>query len=245
MFHTLGKIVARYRFVVIAAWVILAAVLMLLAPDLESVSSTDQADFLPANAPFVHAEQVHQQAFPETAAASTSIVIVDAGDGNEVHDPAAWEYIAKLEAWLAGNAAPDNITQVFGPISQPEFADKMISRNQRIALVGVSFNTVMDAEATSSAISAIDEWIVGNTPADMQVYQSGDAALNAQAEESTFTTMDRTIWITIALVIVALLAIYRSPVSPLIPLGAVTIALLVTVGVTALLAQAGVIAVLA
>ncbi|MGD8813277.1 MAG: MMPL family transporter [Anaerolineales bacterium] len=244
MFLKLGKIVAKYRYMVIAGWVILAAVLMVVAPDLESVSSTDQADFLPANAPFAHAESVYKQAFPEAAAASSSIVIVDAGDGKDVHEPAVWQYLAQLEAWLASDVAPGNIAQVFGPISQAEFADKMISRNQRIALVGVSFNTVMDAEATSSAIAAIDDWIASSTPAGIQVYQSGDAALNAQAEESTFTTMDRTIWITVALVIVALLAIYRSPVSPLIPLGAVTMALLVTVGVTALLAQAGAIAVL-
>ena len=245
MFLTLGRIVAKFRFLVIAAWFVLAAVLTLVAPDLESVSSTDQADFLPANAPFVHADNVHRQAFPQAAAASNSIVIVDAGGSMDVHEPAVWAYIDQLETWLTSDAAPTNITQVFGPISHAEFANKLISSNQRIALVGVSFNTVMDAEATSSAIAAIDDWIISNTPTSIQVYQSGDAALNAQAEESTFTTMDRTIWITVALVIVALLAIYRSPVSPLIPLGAVTIALLVTVGVNALLAQAGLIAVLA
>ncbi|MBN2149575.1 MAG: MMPL family transporter [Anaerolineales bacterium] len=243
MFRYLGSFVARYRVAVIFAWLILAAGLMLFAPDLASVSSTDQADFLPAQAPFVHAEAVQKQAFPESAA-STSIIIIDAGAGNDVHDPSVWAAIASLENWLASDAAPANIIQVFGPISQPDFADKLISHNQRIALVGVSFDTVMDARPTAEAIAAIDEWLADNTPAGLAVYQSGDAALNAQAEESTFTTMDRTIWITIALVIVALLVIYRSPVSPLIPLGAVTVALLVTIGITALLAQAGVIAVL-
>jgi RND superfamily putative drug exporter len=56
--------------------------------------------------------------------------------------------------------------------------------------------------------------------------------------------MDRTIWITIVLVIVALLVIYRSPVSPLIPLFAVTVALIVTVGVVVLLAEHEIISVL-
>ncbi|MGD8815038.1 MAG: MMPL family transporter, partial [Anaerolineales bacterium] len=244
MFQVLGKIVAKYRFVVILAWVILAAGLMLVAPDLEAVSSVDQADFLPADAPFVHAEAVLAQAFPEASTASSSVIIVDACEGNDVHAPSVWETISELEAWLASDAAPENVTQVFGPISQAEFADKLISQNQRIALVGVGFNSVTDAEITSHAIGEIDEWLSSHTPAEIEVYQSGEAALNAQAEESTFTTMDRTIYITIGLVIVALLAIYRSPVSPLIPLGAVTLALLVTVSVSALLAQAGVIAVL-
>ena len=243
MFHHLGKFVTKYRYAVILAWLALAGGLIAIAPDLEAVSSTDQADFLPADAPFVHAEAVLKEAFPQSAA-SSSIVIVDAGASEDVHDSTVWAFIARLEAWLASDAAPGNINQVFGPVSQPDFADKLISANGRIALVGVSLDTVMDARPTSEAITAIDIWLEANTPAGVDVYQSGDAALNAQAEESTFTTMDRTIYITIALVVVALLAIYRSPVSPLIPLGAVTVALLVTTGITALLAQAEVIAVL-
>jgi uncharacterized membrane protein YdfJ with MMPL/SSD domain len=51
MFYHIGKFVAKYRFAVILAWLILAGGLTAVAPDLEAVSSTDQADFLPANAP--------------------------------------------------------------------------------------------------------------------------------------------------------------------------------------------------
>lgn len=243
MFHHLSKFVTRFRYWIILGWVSLAVGLMVIAPDLESVSSTDQADFLPAHAPFVHANEVYQRLFPEDTAASTSVIIVDAGHGN-VHDPAAWEFIQRLDAWLASDEAPENILQTVSPISRPELADKLISPGQRIALVAVSLSSVMDDQMTANTIESIDAWLEVNTPAGIAAYQSGDAALNAQGEKSTFTTMDRTIWITIALVIVALLTIYRSPVSPLIPLGAVTLALLVTVGVVALLAQAGVIAVL-
>ena len=116
MFYHIGKFVAKYRFAVILAWLILAGGLIAIAPDLDAVSSTDQADFLPANAPFVHAEAVLREAFPQSSAASTSMVIVDAGAGQDVHDPASWEFITRLEAWLASEAAPGNITQVFGPV---------------------------------------------------------------------------------------------------------------------------------
>src|SRR5690606_26940103 len=55
---------------------------------------------------------------------------------------------------------------------------------------------------------------------------------------------DRTLIITVALVIVFLLVIYRSPVSPLIPLFAVTMAFLVTVGLLGVLGDAGVLTVI-
>jgi RND superfamily putative drug exporter len=244
MFRFLGDLVTKYRVPVILGWVLLAAVLTLVAPELEEVSSTDQKDFLPEDAPFVHAAEVQARTFPDNSAASTSMVIVDAGPGGDVHEPEVWAFIAELDAWLNSDRAPDNITYAAGPTSAPEYADKLISPDRRIALVGIGLSTILDARPTEDAVAAVDDWLEGNTPAGVATYQSGEAALNAQAEESALTTMDRTLWITIVLVIVALLAIYRSPVSPLIPLAAVTAALLVTVGVVSLLAERGVIAVL-
>jgi uncharacterized membrane protein YdfJ with MMPL/SSD domain len=244
MFQRLGRLVARFRFLVIAAWVTAAVVLTLVAPSLDEVSSSDQRDFLPEDAPFVRAQEVQARAFPEQSAASSSIVIVDAGPGGNVREAAAWAFVTELEAWLGSEGAPDNISQVAGPAGLPELADKLISSDGRIALVGVGLNTPMDLKPTDAAVVAIDEWLAQHTPAGLAAYQSGEAALNEQAEESALTTMDRTLWVTLILVVVALLAIYRSPVSPLIPLSAVTVALVITLGIVGLLAEAGVISVL-
>ncbi|MBN1136191.1 MAG: MMPL family transporter, partial [Anaerolineae bacterium] len=244
MFQRLGHIAAKYRVLVIVAWIALAAGLTMAAPSLDEVSSSDQKDFLPEDAPFVRAQEVQARAFPEQSAASSSMVVVDAGQGRTVRDPEVWAFIEELEGWLGSDQAPYNISQVAGPATTPEFADKLISANGQIALVGVGMSSGMDLKPTDDAVMVIDDWLEEHTPANIAAYQSGEAALNAQAEESAFTTMDRTLWITLILVVVALLAIYRSPVSPAIPLFAVTMALLVTLAVTGLLAEAGIIAVL-
>jgi RND superfamily putative drug exporter len=172
------------------------------------------------------------------------MVLVDAGAEGDVHDADVWAFIAELEAWLNSNDAPHNVSQAIGPTSMPDFADKLISPDNRIALVGVGLSTIADTKPTEDAVAAIDDWLKENVSPGIKTYQSGEAALSAQAEESALTTMDRTLWITIVLVIVALLVIYRSPISPLIPLFAVTVALFVTIGIVALLAECGVIAVL-
>jgi RND superfamily putative drug exporter len=170
--------------------------------------------------------------------------LVDAGPGGDVQDPETWAFLEELETWLGSGEAPYNISQVAGPTTMPEFADRLISSDGRIALVGVGMSSGMDLKPTDDAVMAIDSWLEEHTPDGLNTYQSGEAALNAQAEESALTTMDRTLWITVVLVVVALLAIYRSPVSPLIPLFAVTMALVVTLAVVGLLAEAGIIAVL-
>ncbi len=245
MFQRLGQWTARYRIPIILGWIGLAIGLMLIAPDLASVSSTDQADFLPANAPFNHAQELYEETFPALFAPSSTMVLVDAGEGGDVRAPEAQAFIADLADWLRSEAAPDNITEVSAPTDDPDLAGLMISPDGRLAIVSVSLDTPMDALATAEAVSVIDDWLAAHPTTGLATYQTGEGALNAQAEESTFTTMDRTLLITIALVIVALLIIYRSPVSPLIPLSAVTLAFLVTMGLVAILAGLDVIAVIA
>lgn len=237
MFQRLGIFTAQHRKPIIITWVALAALLMAITPAIEDVSSTDQADFLPADAPFVRAQELYQELFPDEFSPSSTMLLIDAGDGGDVHDPEIWAFIQQTEAWLNSDAAPGNVVSVAAPTGDPRLADLLISPEGRIALISAALDTPMDAAVTVKAVEAIDDWLEEHEPETFAVYQTGEAALNAQAEESTFTTMDRTLVITFVLVVVALLAIYRSPVSPLIPLFTVTVAFMATLGLVGVLAD--------
>jgi len=237
MFARIGSFSARYYKWIILAWVVLAAVLLMVAPSLEEVSSADQKDFLPKNAPFISAQKVYEENFPDDFSPSNSMILIDAGPQGDAHSAAIMDYIRKLEVWLNSAQAPENLAQVIAPTTDPQYAEALISPDNRIALVSINIDTPTDSAVTTRAVNAIDDWLKANPAAGFTVYQTGEAALNAQAEKSTFTTMDRTIVITLALVIIALLVIYRSPVSPFIPLFTVTMAYLVTLGLVSILAK--------
>lgn len=245
MFRQLGALAAHRPRLIILIWLLLAAVLIATAPPLDSVSSTDQRDFLPDDAPFAQAQRVFEAVFPQAFGASSTVVLVDAGEGRSVREPEIWAYLAAVESWLNGPEAPDNLHEVAAPTTDPLLAEVLVSLDERLGLVTATLTTPTDAVATAEAVRAIDAWLQANPPSGFTVYQTGEAALNAQAEESTFTTMDRTLVITFALVVVALLTIYRSPVSPLIPLFSVTVAFIVTVGLIGHLARLDVITVIA
>lgn len=245
MFRLLGNLVARHRTVVIVGWMLAAALLIVTAPPLDEVSSTDQRDFLPADAPFAAAQEVFERTFPAKFAASSTVILIDAGEDGDVHNPDIWAYMAKLEAYLNSDDAPENISDVAAPTTDALLADALISPDKRIALVSAAMTTPTDALQTTKAVQRIDEWLEANPPQGFAVYQTGEAGLNAQAEESTFTTIDRTLFITFALVIVALLLIYRSPVSPLIPLFSVTVAFIATIGLIGHMARLDMITVIA
>ncbi len=245
MFQRIGTFAAHYRLPIILGWIILAVLLAVTAPPLDEISSADQRDFLPASAPFAQAQAVFEQTFPAEFSASSTVILVDAGQGSSVYDPAVWAYIAQVAAYLNSDAAPENVGDVSAPTGDPLFAAALVSPDERIALIGVALTTPTDALQTVEAIHAIDAWLAANPPQGFAAYQTGEAGLNAQAEESVFTTIDRTLLITFALVIVALLVIYRSPVSPLIPLFSVTIAFIATNGIIGHMANLGWITVIA
>ena len=237
MFQRLGNFAAHYRKWIVAGWILLAAILTLVAPPLNDVSSTDQKDFLPADAPFVRAQAVYEAAFPSLFTPSSTMLLIDAGEGGNVRGAEVWNFIAEAEAWLNSDEAPDNIGPVAAPTTDPEMADALISPDGQIALISIALTTIADAVATTDAVNAIDDWLAAHESEQFTVYQTGEAGLSSQISEVVFSTMDRTLVITITLIIVALLVIYRSPVSPLIPLFSVTLAYLTATALLSLLAK--------
>ncbi len=246
MFRFLGRLATQYRGPVILVWIVLAIALPTVAPSLEDVGTSDQRDFLPGNAPFAEAERLYQDAFPENFSPSSGIVGIDSGAANGIMaDTPAWQYMQALTAWLSSDAAPDNVVDISSPTADPAVAARLVSEDARYGLVVFGLNTTDADKATIDTVGTIDDWIDANPPPDgITAYHTGQAKINVESDEVTLETLDQTLIITVALIIIFLLAIYRSPVSPLIPLLTVTIALFVATGLLGLLADAGVLTII-
>lgn len=245
MFRILGQLATQYRIPILLIWLALAVLLPLTAPSLEEVGTSDQRDFLTDDAPFAQAERLYRKAFPENFSPSSGLIVVDSGSAAGASaDTPVWAYLQELTAWLMSDDAPDNIIDVNSPTLDPRLAAELVSEDGRYALVGFGLNTDDTNPATLDTVETIDEWMDEHTPADIEAYHTGQAKINIEGDEATLETLDRTLFITVGLIIVFLLVIYRSPVSPLIPLFAVTMAFLVTVGLLGILGDAGVLTII-
>ena len=58
MFARLGSFASRFRWFIIAGWVVVALVLTLVAPNINDVAVSDQRAFLPSAAPSIHANEI-------------------------------------------------------------------------------------------------------------------------------------------------------------------------------------------
>jgi uncharacterized membrane protein YdfJ with MMPL/SSD domain len=236
MFHTIGQFADRFRIPIIAAWVILAVAITALAPNLDDVVSNDQSNFLPEDASAVVGNELVEQYFPQQASQGSIVVVFESADGSPITDPATSAFINEVSQWLVSPEAPQGvIAGVQSPTLNPEAAGALISPDQALAMVVVGLSTG-NLDEQRSLLEAIGEELEAR-PANLNTYRTGDVAIFSEYDENITHSVDRTIFITLILVVVILLVIYRSPVSPLIPLGVVTVAFLVTRGIVAWLAD--------
>ncbi|MFH0916316.1 MAG: MMPL family transporter [bacterium] len=235
MFARLGSFAARFRWFIIAAWVVVAVVLTLVAPNIDDVAVSDQRAFLPSSAPSLDANETVKRYFPDQVSPSSALLVVDAGAGSRADQGAAAEFVAGLTAWLSGPEAPAPVEQVWSPILGDEQTKaSLISDDKQVALVLARFNAAGTEPVTETAMAEMQTQL-DQAPSGVTAYLTGEGPILGAYTNSSKGSVDSTTWITIVLVVVILLLIYRSPVSPIIPLVTIALAYLISRGVVALL----------
>ena len=235
MFKLIGQFADRYRIPLLAGWIGAAILITLLAPNLDDVISNDQSDFLPDDAPSQIGFQLITEHFPDQAQNSNIVVVFDAGEGNQVLTPENSAYISEFSTWLISADQPDGIQSVQSPTFSSELASALTSADGQITIISIALDT-SDQDVHSEILDAINTQL-DDAPVTLDIYRTGNAAIFTEFDDTLTRSVDRTIFVTIALVIVMLLLIYRSPVSPFIPLTVVTIAFMIARGIVAWLGE--------
>ncbi len=235
MFSRLGSFAVRFRWFIIAAWILAAIVLTLVAPNINDVAVTDQRAFLPSSSASLDASQVVQKYFPDRVSKSSAVVVVDAGTGGRADQGPAADFMQSLTDWLAGSEKPAGVEQFWSPFHGDEQTKtSLISSDKQVGLLLARFEKVGTDPDTKAALAALQEKLA-QPPAGVKVYLTGDGPIIAAYNTDTQKSIDSTTWITIVLVIAILLLIYRSPVSPIIPLVTIGLAYVISRGVIAYL----------
>ncbi|MBI5961069.1 MAG: MMPL family transporter, partial [Chloroflexi bacterium] len=235
MFAAIGRFADRYRLYLLAGWIALAVIITLIAPNLDDVTSNDQSDFLPDDAASFKAAQLVEEYFPWLKQGPTAVLVFDAGAGQQISAPENMAFIAQISDWLAGPDKPELVEAVLSPTLNPEAAGRLIAQDGQIGMVTISVGSENHDEQ-SALLDEIGERL-DTAPASLSVYRTGEVAISREYNETLAQSVDRTIFVTLALLILTLLMIYRSPVSPLIPLFVVTVAFMIARGLVAWLAQ--------
>ncbi|MBN1644125.1 MAG: MMPL family transporter, partial [Dehalococcoidales bacterium] len=237
MFSKLAEFTKKYRAVIIAVWVIAAVVLFVFAPKLSEVGVTDESQFLPQNTQSAEAKRLLDEKFSTgvDVPSSSGVIIIYNADGLSSVD---MQNAQTIHDWLVSGAAPQSITQVVSIYENAALRSTLISTDETTTMMSLSFSATALSDVTSSAVDQIEDYLQQNY-AGSNIYFTGEAGLYHDFFTAVQQTIDRTTIVTVILVAVLLLIIYRSPIAALLPLIAIGCSFSVSVGVVGFLGQAG------
>jgi putative drug exporter of the RND superfamily len=238
MFDRLGRLVLRLPLLFVAGWLLAAIGFGILGPSLARVGSADETSFLPANAESLAARNLVKNAFPNDAAPSTALIVFSRPGGLNDADRAA---IESLSGWLEGTSKPAGILDYVTAEGTPSLASMFRSSDGVVELARVGLDSPSFLPRTNSAIDALRAHLAeaGILPAGLAVQVSGQAGIGRDYLGAIRDGTDRTTLVTILLVVIVLLLIYRAPLAAMVPLATIGCAFLVSRGLLGFLAQGG------
>ncbi len=240
MFQRLGSLAFRFRFLILAVWIVAAGAAAVLAPSLAQVGSTDQSSFLPATAESIQARTLLERAFPSEVSAGSTTIAFYRPTGLTASDRS---YIAQVGTWITSPQAPaglrDIVSSVQTPESDPQLSAMMTSPDGQLELMNVNLTVASLAGGAGDAVDALRTHLAQTVPSGLQAHVTGSAGISLDYMNAIVKGTDSTLLVTIVLVVVILLLVYRAPLAALVPLATIGVAYLVSRGVLGYMANAG------
>ena len=231
----------RGKFIVIAFWLVLAIALKVAAPSLAALYDNSANQRLPSAADSQVATRLLLQEFPRSRGLPAIIVF---------HDPAGLSVadrirIHRVSDWLASDQRPSPLHEALSVFTVPQAAGQLLSADGTTMIILL---TLTGAAPTAQALSADQVQAIAtvrNFLAEATAHSSLQANLTGPAGIvadllSVFGSVDlRLLLVTIGLVFILLILLYRSPLLALLPLLAVGVANVIITGLLGIGARAG------
>ncbi|WP_102142191.1 RND family transporter [Mycobacterium hubeiense] len=231
----IGRLIARFPLAVVVLWLAGAAVGTLAVPQLEGVVHEHSRSFFPADASASVAAERMGEIFGDSDTNNVSYVVLESSHGL---GPAESQYYRALLDALRADTA--HVRSVLDLWSQPLAAPVVESEDQRAVSVMLRLSGELgSAEATESVAavrSAVSELAA---PPGLRTYVTGPGATLVDEFRSIDRQMALITGVTVAMIAVLLLLVYRSVLAAAIPLAAVGLSLAVARPVVAALGESG------
>ena len=183
----------------------------------------------------VQASEIIESEFPGNEGGSM-IIIVHVNDNHTIS--ALYDYTFALKSYVENNEIVEST--IFNP-SDPQFA----TNHTYLLMVYLkvpddddkAYDLVRDIRSEAEGLQKDPSLVPSDMIDDLTTYVTGAAAMSTDTREASQEDLQRIDTITIILVAIVLIAIFRSAVSPLLPLISIGIAIIATRGVLWFIAE--------
>ncbi len=234
--HAYARLIHRFRWLVVAVWLAAVVASTIWLPSLASVVAQHSSTFLPANASVNTAQQWLNRIDPGQASASSAVIAI--------HSPhrltaAQRDFFRARLAYIDAHKSLYGIRSLQDPFNTPAAlatSFRSTDGTTEVALVGLPRSDM--AKSTRTAITRLQAEFK-TVPSGLRVYLTGDAPIQQQELQISQAGVKKTAAVTVALVLIILLLVFRSLLAPLMTLIAIGLSFTISSGIVAWLAQHG------
>jgi len=234
-FFRLGHAICHFRWAVIVLWLALVVVLKTVAPPWSEVARDGDLKHLPNETTVVRAAELSAQAFPDDRANSQIVLVFARPDQKLSIEDREFAYglgrrfeqmqeLPIVDVWTEKTAVVGSLLK---------------SRNGNASRVVIRLTTEFMATKNIPVLQTIEETVRTaqyEAPPGLEIGISGSAAIGGDMLSAAAESVASTHQMTLLLVTIALLAIYRSPRLVLVPLLTIGVAASVSIDLLAILA---------
>jgi RND superfamily putative drug exporter len=238
MFSFLGRLVIARPYAICASWLAIAVLLSLIAPAWDTKVQDDDIRFLPERCGSVRAYRLLEKAFPREVFASQAVFAVER-TGSRL-TAADFLLVDQLTADLRQLGREEPGLQIGRIYSHRDLAigQRLTSADGRCTLIQVALGAPFLADQTRLTMNRAESRLrqrLASTGADApQLFVTGSAGVGRDMNQACAESLDGTTLATIVLVLVILVAVYRSPLLALVPLVTIAVSVVVSLKVLAL-----------
>jgi len=242
MFSLLSGVVIRRPWLVVLGWLALTAGLYQFAPGWDQVAKDDDVRFFPPEYLSVIGQDLLERGFLKDASISQIVVVyerkngrVTQGDLSYIEEVAARFYqFAQSHPELGINKLDTHRSPVIGPRLIGTTADG----GAQAVLTIVRLNGTHLSKKTRVAVDSTLEWLKQERPeppSGLTMAVTGSAVMGRDSNTAANESIKNTTNSTIALVVLILLIVYRSPLLAMIPLVTIALSVFVSLQLIAML----------
>lgn len=255
MLLKITRIVMSGRWLFLVLWIGVAVGITFVAPNLsDEANKSQQTANVQADDEASKASNLIAQEFPQNQKVtndSVTVTLYRKGGLTEADS----NYGNALEQFLNTKRDAIKLKSVTSPFSNPQLSTLLISKDKQAALMSLDLNITASTDNSAKWLVEINKIIpqVRNylslqssqragapaRPAGLQVHLTGGNAVYQEVIKVQSDSLSLTLIMTIVFILVVLLIIYRSPIAAVFPLISVVLALVISQGVIAFAAKAG------
>lgn len=206
MFESLGRGVVRRPWLVIGVWLILVAALSVAVPPLMKLAGDQTQELLPNDSAVMRATAEMTEAFDEPGIQNIALVVLTRDSGLTEADEDVYRTVVD-----ALRANTTDVTMVSDFISQPPLRDVMESEDNQAWFIPVGIYGELGSpesnEAYHRVVASVEQAAAGS---DLEVNLTGLTATVAERQELGLRDLRVIESVTIAVVLLILVVVYRS-----------------------------------